>query len=69
MPYSTDLPQRPGDVRFAEFVALIALLMALTALSIDIMLVALPDIAATYAVASANDRQRSEEHTSELQSH
>jgi DHA1 family bicyclomycin/chloramphenicol resistance-like MFS transporter len=46
-----------ADIRFGEFVALIALLMALTALSIDIMLVALPDIAAAYAVPAPNDRQ------------
>ncbi|HZH28621.1 MAG TPA: multidrug effflux MFS transporter [Azospirillaceae bacterium] len=47
----------PRDIRFGEFVALIALLMALTALGIDIMLVALPDIARTFAVAEPNDRQ------------
>ncbi|WP_029010176.1 multidrug effflux MFS transporter [Azospirillum halopraeferens] len=57
MPYASDPPARAKDIRFAEFVALIALLMALTALSIDIMLVALPDIAASYAVVSPNDRQ------------
>ncbi|WP_255448366.1 multidrug effflux MFS transporter [Telmatospirillum sp. J64-1] len=34
-----------------------ALLMGLTALSIDIMLVALPNITASYAVTSANDQQ------------
>lgn len=42
---------------FPEFVGLVALMMALTALSIDIMLVALPDIASTYALSDANDRQ------------
>ena len=47
----------PRDIRFGEFVTLVALLMALTALSIDIMLVALPDIARTYALAAPNDRQ------------
>lgn len=57
MPYSHDLPPRTPDIRFAEFVALIALLMAMTALSIDIMLVALPDIAQTYGVLEPNDRQ------------
>ncbi|WP_448192298.1 multidrug effflux MFS transporter [Azospirillum sp. sgz301742] len=57
MPYSHDIPPRTTDIRFAEFVALIALLMAMTALSIDIMLVALPDIARTFAVAGPNDRQ------------
>lgn len=42
---------------FLEFVSLIALLMALTALSIDIMLPALPQIGAAFAVAEPNDRQ------------
>lgn len=42
---------------FAEFVALVAVMIALTALSIDVMLVALPDIAASYGVTAANDRQ------------
>ena len=48
---------RAHDIGFAEFVALIALLMGLTALAIDIMLVALPDIASSYAVAEPNQRQ------------
>lgn len=43
--------------RFGEFVALMAAMMALTALSIDIMLPALPDIAGTYALNDPNDRQ------------
>jgi DHA1 family bicyclomycin/chloramphenicol resistance-like MFS transporter len=42
---------------FAEFVGIIAMLMALTALAVDIMLPALPDIAADLAVDDANDRQ------------
>lgn len=46
-----------AEIAFAEFVALVALMMALTALSIDIMLVALPDIATTYALSDPNDRQ------------
>src|SRR5918999_4814573 len=45
------------EIPFTEFVALIALMMALTALSIDIMLVALPDIGRTFAIAEPNDRQ------------
>jgi len=62
MPHSTHspaphAPARGKEVRFAEFVALMALLMALTALSIDIMLVALPEIAHSFAVASPNDQQ------------
>ncbi|WP_207456598.1 multidrug effflux MFS transporter [Azospirillum sp. SYSU D00513] len=46
-----------SPIGFAEFVALMALLMGITALSIDIMLVALPDIAQSYAVAEPNQRQ------------
>lgn len=41
-----------------EFIALMAWLMAMTALSIDIMLPALPDIGATFQIAADNDRQR-----------
>ncbi len=41
----------------AEFITLMALLMALTALSIDIMLPALPDIGRAFAVRTDNDRQ------------
>lgn len=44
-------------IPFAEFVVLTALLMALTALSIDIMLPALPEIASALHVESENDRQ------------
>jgi DHA1 family bicyclomycin/chloramphenicol resistance-like MFS transporter len=40
-----------------EFVSLMALLMALTALSIDVMLPALPQIGQTLGVADENDRQ------------
>ncbi len=42
---------------FAEFVALMALMMALTALSLDIMLPALPDIGASLDITEANHRQ------------
>lgn len=53
--------QRSGDpvlpTSFPEFVGLMALLMALTALSIDIMLPALPQIGDYFELASANDRQ------------
>jgi DHA1 family bicyclomycin/chloramphenicol resistance-like MFS transporter len=41
----------------AEFVAMTAMLMALNALAIDIMLPALPAMAADFAVAEENDRQ------------
>lgn len=44
-------------IPFTEFIALGAMLMALTALSIDIMLPSLPRIAAEFNLASANDRQ------------
>lgn len=44
-------------IPFVEFVALTAAMMALTALSIDIMLPALPDIGAALGVASENERQ------------
>jgi DHA1 family bicyclomycin/chloramphenicol resistance-like MFS transporter len=42
---------------FPEFIGLIALMMALTALSIDIMLPALPEIGAALGVTNPNDRQ------------
>ncbi len=42
---------------FLEFVSLIALLMALTALSIDVMLPALPQIGNSLGVGDENDRQ------------
>src|SRR5207249_2630609 len=44
------------DISRAEFVALIAALMAVDALAIDIMLPALPDIGDALMVANANDR-------------
>ncbi len=40
-----------------EFVALMALLMALTALSVDVMLPALPQIGHSLGIANGNDRQ------------
>jgi DHA1 family bicyclomycin/chloramphenicol resistance-like MFS transporter len=46
-----------ADIRFPEFVALIAGMMALTALSIDVMLPALPTIADSFAIADANRQQ------------
>jgi DHA1 family bicyclomycin/chloramphenicol resistance-like MFS transporter len=45
------------EPQFAEFVAMMALLMALTALSIDVMLPALPYMRAEFAVADANSQQ------------
>jgi DHA1 family bicyclomycin/chloramphenicol resistance-like MFS transporter len=51
-------PQSPPfALSFAEFVSLIAFLIALTALSIDIMLPALPQIADAMQVRAENDRQ------------
>ena len=47
-----DLP-----MAFRELIALSALLMSLTALSIDIMLPALPRIGAAFGIATANDQQ------------
>src|SRR5688572_33505320 len=47
-------PQMP---RFGEFVALIALMMGLTALSIDNLLPAFPAIQETYGIADPNELQ------------
>ncbi|NJO22224.1 MAG: multidrug effflux MFS transporter [Sphingomonadales bacterium] len=43
---------------FAEFVVLTALLISLTAMSIDIMLPSLPQIGAAFSVAHANETQQ-----------
>lgn len=53
----TEQNRRAPEPGFAEFVALVAAMMALTALSIDIMLVALPGIAESFALPDANERQ------------
>ena len=45
------------DISFGELISLLALLTALTALSIDIMLPALPDIGRGFGVMAENDRQ------------
>lgn len=53
-----DHPASPRPtLSFAEFVGIVAMLMALTALSVDIMLPALPAIDAAFAIADPNDRQ------------
>jgi DHA1 family bicyclomycin/chloramphenicol resistance-like MFS transporter len=52
---SVSTPFRP--LPLPEFVALTAMLMALNALAIDIMLPALPQMGADFAVAQENDRQ------------
>lgn len=49
-------PARPMP-RFGEFIAMMAALMAMTALSVDIMLPALPEIRADFALADANAQQ------------
>ncbi|MEQ1695023.1 MAG: multidrug effflux MFS transporter [Hyphomicrobiaceae bacterium] len=54
--YNGGLPPQL-KISFIEFVALTAALMAITALSIDIMLPALPAIGKALGVASENDRQ------------
>lgn len=51
-------PAQPLNIPFAEFVALIATMMALTALSVDIMLPALPAIGDALGVQNDNDRQQ-----------
>jgi MFS transporter, DHA1 family, multidrug resistance protein len=48
---------RKTEPSFVEFVLIISLMMALTALSIDAMMPALPQIASELSVQSANDRQ------------
>ncbi|HEX2552696.1 MAG TPA: multidrug effflux MFS transporter [Microvirga sp.] len=50
-------PARTRLPRFAEFVALVALMMAVTAVAIDIMLPAFPAIQAHYGVAETNELQ------------
>ncbi|MFT3732547.1 MAG: multidrug effflux MFS transporter [Hyphomicrobium sp.] len=52
-----DEPSERLTISFLEFVCLSACLMAMTALSIDIMLPALPEIASTFNVTNENDRQ------------
>ena len=60
MPSPLDSAQSPAPARgpgFAEFVCLVAMLMALNALAIDAMLPALPAIGDALGVARENDRQ------------
>lgn len=52
-----DRQQDTAPIGFAEFIALVAALMSLTALGIDSMLPALPAIGTSLDVASANARQ------------
>jgi DHA1 family bicyclomycin/chloramphenicol resistance-like MFS transporter len=54
---ATDTAPAKADLAFGEFVALIASMMALTALSIDIMLPALAHIGEALQLPADNDRQ------------
>ena len=47
----------PSGMKMSEFVALMAVMIAIPAMSIDLMLPALPDIGGDLNVAYANDRQ------------
>ncbi len=53
----SETPSIPLSISFVEFVCLTAGLMAITALAIDIMLPALPQIASAFGVSNENDRQ------------
>jgi DHA1 family bicyclomycin/chloramphenicol resistance-like MFS transporter len=55
---SARAPAQSLNISFVEFVAMTATLMALTALSIDIMLPALPAIGDALGVENHNDRQQ-----------
>lgn len=50
-------PMRELTIPFREFIALTALLVSLTAMSIDIMLPSLPRIGATFGIPAVNDQQ------------
>ena len=54
----TDMPSPPGALPKAEFVVLIASMMALNALAIDIMVPALNDIGAAFDLVRENDQQK-----------
>ena len=54
--FATHVPADDGMTR-VEFIVLVATMMALTALSVDIMLPALPQIADALGLAKANDQQ------------
>ena len=55
--FLTAAPDQERQMSTAEFIGLVAALMALTALAIDIMLPALPAIGEALGVANPNDRQ------------
>jgi DHA1 family bicyclomycin/chloramphenicol resistance-like MFS transporter len=54
---NTPPAQKAGDIGFAEFVSLMALMMGLTALAVDIMLPALGEIGAALNIPEPNHRQ------------
>jgi len=54
---SASVSQDKASISFAEFVLIVSLMMSLTALSIDAMLPALPQIGSDLSVQNANDRQ------------
>lgn len=56
-PPTTQLHDNSTGISFAEFVAIIALLMALNALAIDVMLPALPEIGDALSILEENKRQ------------
>jgi DHA1 family bicyclomycin/chloramphenicol resistance-like MFS transporter len=59
MTQASETPARPaeGRIAFPEFVVLIASMMALTALSLDMMLPALPAIGGAFQLVDPNDAQ------------
>jgi MFS transporter, DHA1 family, multidrug resistance protein len=57
MSVQTAEPSSPFPIRFLEFVSLTAAMIALSALSIDVMLPALPAMAEGFAIGDPNERQ------------
>ena len=55
--FATAAAPQEEQMSMSEFIGLVAMMMALTALSIDIMLPALPAIGEALGIADANDRQ------------
>ncbi|HEY8246559.1 MAG TPA: multidrug effflux MFS transporter [Hyphomicrobium sp.] len=55
--FATAAAAQKKQMSMPEFIGLVAMMMALTALSIDIMLPALPAIGEALGIADANDRQ------------
>ena len=55
--FATAATDHEEQMSTPEFIGLVAVMMALTALAIDIMLPALPAIGDALGIANANDRQ------------